>query len=127
MYQDDDSIDERLVEGEFIEESELEEWFNESKKKYPQIFTADETLYGPYTGQHAFGQKLKAFFDDDPNKPMLCEVRGSYWQHENLYPGMKPMNALGKEPMYVIIINGELSQIPWTSAHEEGGWKPVEE
>lgn len=111
----------------FIPESELEEWFNESKKMYPQIFTADEKLYGPYSGQHALGQKLKTFFDDDPNKPMICEVRGSRWEYEKfLYPGMKPINALGKEPMYLVRINGENSQIPWTSAHEEGGWKPVD-
>lgn len=56
---------------------------------------------------------------------MECEVRGSRWQHEKVYPGMRPMNAMGKEPQYVIRINGELSQIAWTSAHEDAGWKRV--
>ena len=113
-------------EGKFIPEAELQEWFKASQKKYPEIFLPGDTLYGPYSGQHAMGQTLLTYFDDDPDKPMKCEVRGSRWQYERTFPGMSSTNALGKEPMYVVSMGGELTQIHWTSAHEEGGWKPVE-
>lgn len=63
------------------------------------------------------------YFDDDPAKSMKCEVRGSRWTYEKTYPGMKPCNAFGKEPVYVVRINGVLSQIRWMDAHEEAGWK----
>eukprot|EP00523_Entomoneis_sp_CCMP467_P001947 CAMPEP_0168748516 /NCGR_PEP_ID=MMETSP0724-20121128/16217_1 /TAXON_ID=265536 /ORGANISM="Amphiprora sp., Strain CCMP467" /LENGTH=138 /DNA_ID=CAMNT_0008796349 /DNA_START=88 /DNA_END=504 /DNA_ORIENTATION=- len=111
-------------EGKFIPVAELDEWFQAMQKKYPTIFLPSDTLFGTYSEQHPMGQKLMTYFDEDPNKPMKCEVRGSRWNKEqHLYPGMAPTNALGKEPMYVVRINGELSQIPFTSAHEESGWK----
>ncbi|GFH56310.1 hypothetical protein CTEN210_12786 [Chaetoceros tenuissimus] len=58
------------------------------------------------------------FFDDDPSKPMKCEVKGSKWNKE-MYMGL-PDN---RKPYYVVLINGEISQIPFTDAHDEGGWQ----
>jgi hypothetical protein len=110
-------------EGKFIPVTELQEWFREMQKMYPQIYLPDDTLFGIYTEQHPMGQKLMSYFDEDPKKPIKCEVRGSCWQHESKFPGMAPENAFSKEPMYVIRINGELALINWTSAHEEAGWK----
>lgn len=108
-----------------LSEAELRIWFEANQKRFPHIFLPEDTLYGPYTRQHAVGQTLKTYFDDDPNKPMECVVIGSHWDHEVVYPGMKSMYAMSKEAMYKIVIGGEISQIPWTSAHEEGGWFPV--
>lgn len=104
--------------GKFIPTRLLLEWHEGMKKKFPQVYTPDDQLFGTQGKQHFFGTKLKTFFDDDPNKPMQCEVVGSRW---DIGFGMK-------EPMYVILMDNdsELSQIPLTSAHEEGGWQIVE-
>lgn len=101
--------------GKFIPESELQEWFQMMKSKYPQVFLADDTLYGPYEDQHAMDQKLMTFFDNDPSKPMKCQVKGTRWVDEGF--------GQPKTPMYIVSMGGELVQIPFTSAHEEGGWQ----
>jgi hypothetical protein len=114
MFENDDPT--AADEGRFISEAEIEAWIYSMQIAYPEVFTADQTLYGTYADQHAFGQKLMTYFDEDPNKPMKCEVRGSRMVNDNQGRG------INKCPMYVVLMNGELSQIPWTSAHEEGGW-----
>ena len=95
--------------GSFIPTSELLQWHREMQKKYPTIFTPDDKLFGNDGRQHKFGTKLFAFFDDDPNQLMRCEVVGSRY--------------VEGEPMYVVKIGGELSQIALTGGHEEAGWK----
>jgi hypothetical protein len=100
--------------GQFIPQRELTAWFQMMQQDYPEVFRSDDTLFGIYPDQHAFNQKLMAFFDNDPNKPMKCQVKGTRWIDEGL---------LGLTPMYVMMMGGKLSQIPFTSAHEEAGWK----
>ena len=95
--------------GSFIPTSELLQWHREMQKKYPTIFTPDDKLFGNDGRQHKFGTKLFAIFDDDPNQLMRCEVVGSRY--------------VEGEPMYVVKIGGELSQIALTGGHEEAGWK----
>lgn len=48
---------------------------------------------------------------------MNCEVKGSKWNKE-MYMGLP-----NREPYYVVLINEELSQIPFIDAHEEEGWQ----
>jgi hypothetical protein len=106
--------------GKFIPEHLLLDWYRKMQQKYPQVFTPEESLFGPSDeGQHPYGTKLLAYFDDDPNKPIRCEVRGSRWKLESEFAGM----ADNREPVYVVYLDGEYSQIPLTSAHEEGGWQ----
>lgn len=52
---------------------------------------------------------------------MRCEVRGSKWESQSQFLRM----ADNREPMYVVLMNGEYSFIHLTNAHEEGGWKVV--
>ena len=101
--------------GKFLSKAELLEWHSSMKKELPQVFPADDKLFGDDGGQHPFDTKLMTWFDDDPDKPMRVEVKGSRWMIE----------YGDKTPVYVIVFKGqsELSQIPLTSAHEEGGWK----
>ena len=101
--------------GKFLPESELLEWHRQMQARYPQVFTADDKLFGEDGKQHAEGTKLMTYFDDDPNKPMRMEVMGSRWKIE----------FGDKSPVYIVRPKGsmELTQIELTSAHEEAGWK----
>ena len=116
MFMQDDDEPTPADEGKFIPLSELEAWFQSMQKAYPEVFTQDDTIFGTYKEQHSMGQKLMSYFDGNPSKPMKCEVRGSRMVKEEQGRG------IDKVPMYVVLINGELTQIPWTSAHEESGW-----
>jgi len=106
-------------EGIFLSEAQLFDWHSKMQGRFPQVYAPDDNLFGEDPGQHPYGTKLMTYFDDDVNKPMRCEVMGSRWKIESEYAGM-PDN---REPVYIVLINGELSQIALTSAHEEGGWK----
>lgn len=102
--------------GKFVSENLLLDWHRKMQIKMPKVFTPKDKMFGKHGRQHPYGTKLMTFFDDDPNKPMRCEVKGSKWNTE-MYMGL-PDN---REHYYVILINGELSQIPFTDAHEEEG------
>ena len=100
--------------GRFISKSQLIHWHRKMQQRFPQIFTPDDKLFGTQGRPHELGTKLMTFFDDDPNKPMNCEVVGS----------RQKIESGEREPVYeyVVLIGNELSQTALTSAHEEGGW-----
>mmetsp|Transcript_1870 Transcript_1870/g.2107 ORF Transcript_1870/g.2107 Transcript_1870/m.2107 type:complete len:134 (-) Transcript_1870:209-610(-) len=111
-HQDDQAEPTTSDVGRFIPTSELLRWHRDMQQRFPQIFTPDDQLFGTRGRQHILGTKLLAYFDNDPNQPMRCEVVGSRWKLE----------FGDREPVYVVLIGDELSQIALTSAHEEGGW-----
>lgn len=47
--------------GRFIPTRELNEWHNKMKQMYPQVYPADDKLFGDDGKQHSFGTKLKTF------------------------------------------------------------------
>lgn len=103
-------------EGKFLSHAELLEWHQSMQRKHPQIFTADDKLFGTKQNkQHPMDTKLMTYFDDDASKPMRLQVRGSRWQIE----------CGDKSPVYIVKFqnSNELSQVEVTSAHEEGGWQ----
>ena len=115
--------------GVFISDSHLVDWHSKMKAKMPQAFSDDDNVFGNEVGQHHYGTKLRSYFDDDPNKPMNCTVLGSRWQVDEGFPGYQGPFADNKEPMYIILINGELSQIGLMDAHmaEPGGWDVIDQ
>ena len=104
-------------EGKFLKDDELHAWHRSMQVQYPQVFTADDKLFGEDSGgtQLGMGTKIMAWFQGDPNKPMRVEVRGSRWKIEYEY----------RSPVYIVKFKGGsvLTQIELTSAHEVGGWK----
>ncbi|KAL7527560.1 hypothetical protein ACHAXR_002012, partial [Thalassiosira sp. AJA248-18] len=115
--------------GVFIPDAALIDWHARMKVKMPRVFPEDDKVFGDDNGHHPYGTQLLAHFDDDPNKPMNCTVLGSRWKPDGVsnFPGMESPFVDGMEPMYVILMNGELSQIGLMDAHmgEEGGWKVI--
>ena len=95
--------------GKFLPTSELLQWHRGMQRKY-QIYLLPtiNSLEMMVTSMN-LALNFLLFFDNDPNKLMRCEVVGSRY--------------VEGEPMYVVLIGGELSQIALTSGHEEEGWK----
>ncbi|KAL7534131.1 hypothetical protein ACHAWF_004729 [Thalassiosira exigua] len=91
------------------------------KAKMPRCFAEDEEIFGNDPGQHPYGTKLV--------NHLPCTVVGSRWKTENYggFPGMPSTFADNREPMYVVYMHGELSQIGIMDAHMDGevGWKAV--
>jgi len=115
MYDDGPADPISQDEGRFIPSAELISWHNSMKARMPDFYPADDKLFGDQTSQHIQDTKLMTFFDEDPNKPMRCTVRGSQWVKD----------CGENEPYYVVRFKNstELSRIALTSAHEEGGWR----
>eukprot|EP00584_Thalassiosira_punctigera_P011522 CAMPEP_0172569612 /NCGR_PEP_ID=MMETSP1067-20121228/124226_1 /TAXON_ID=265564 ORGANISM="Thalassiosira punctigera, Strain Tpunct2005C2" /NCGR_SAMPLE_ID=MMETSP1067 /ASSEMBLY_ACC=CAM_ASM_000444 /LENGTH=267 /DNA_ID=CAMNT_0013361481 /DNA_START=41 /DNA_END=841 /DNA_ORIENTATION=+ len=115
--------------GVFLSEASLIDWHAKMKVKMPRVFPKDDKVFGNDTGQHPYGTKLLAYFDDDDDKPMHCTVLGSRWKKDDFggFPGMESPYVDNREPVYVILITEELSQIGLMDAHmgEEGGWRVV--
>lgn len=113
-YEDEQGDPTAANDGVFLGNEELYDWHRSMQEKYPQVFTKDDKLFGDVGRQHPLGTYLMTWFDDDPNKPMRVEVRGSRWKLE----------YGDKSPVYVVKFqnSNELTQIELTSAHEEGGW-----
>jgi hypothetical protein len=115
MFEEEQAEPTSAEEGKFLKEDELLAWHRGMQAKYPEIYTADDKLFGTDGKQHSMGTKLMTWFDMDPNKPMRVEVRGSRWKIE----------YGDKSPVYIVKFKGqsELTQIELTSAHEEAGFK----
>ena len=108
---DDDEATPRDV-GKFLSQTELEAWWGEMQRKYPQVFLPSD----PCPKQHTFGTKIMSYFDEDPNKPIRVEIVGSKFRNDG-----------GKYAFYVIKYKDseELAFVHFTSGHEEDwrlGW-----
>ena len=107
---DPDEATPKMV-GKFIAQTKLEAWWAMMQQYCPQVFPEDD----PCPTQHSQGTRLMTYFDNDPEKPMRVEVLGS-----NIFQDIPK-----SEPRYIIRFKDgeELSCIPLTSAHKEGGWQ----
>ena len=76
----------------FISDESLIDWHAKMKIKMPQVYPADDKVFGNNdTTQHRYGTKLLAHFDDDPNKPMHATIVGSRWKKDDFaIPGREP-------------------------------------
>ncbi len=112
MYEEADAAVTEADVGKFIPQKEIEKWWKQQQKKFPNIFTAEEVC----PQQHKAGTKLMSYIDDDPNRPMRVEVLGSRWRKDPF---------MGKQPMYIMRdTGGEFQMTEVTSAHEEEiGWQ----
>ena len=80
MHQDEDPTP--ADEGKYISDAELEEWFKAMQANVSQGVSSRRKTVWRIRGAASMGQKLMTYFDDDPQKPMKCEVRGSRWVAE---------------------------------------------
>ena len=53
--------------GKFIPVAELATWFKVMQKAFPEVFKAEETLFGTCKDRHPMGQELMCYFDGDPS------------------------------------------------------------
>jgi len=107
--------------GVFLSESSLIDWYSRMKVKMPQIYQKDDEIFGNDSGQHAYGTRLLTHIINEP-----VAVLGSRWKKDGLSdgPGMvesKYSCVDGREPMYVVLMDDELTQIELMDAHRRNG------
>ena len=105
--------------GRFIPQAELQEWWTFMQRKYPQIFPASDPCPSK---QLTKGTKVRNYFDGDRSKEMNAIILGSKMKKESFSPEEYPMYVVRCPPS-----SHELSYIHLTEAHEEDGWKVVQE
>ncbi len=107
--------------GIFIPQEELQAWWADMQRKYPQIFPASDPCPDR---QWPKDTKVRNYFDGDRSKEMNAIILGSTMTKEPLSPSGEVY------PKYVVRFppnSSELSYIHLTEAHEEDGWEVVEE
>ena len=105
--------------GRFIPQSELQAWWTQMQRRYPQIFPASD--HCP-SRQWPKDTKIRTYFDGDRSQEMNAIILGSKMT-------VGPLSQL-REPKYVVRCppsSSELSYIQLTDAHEEDGWQVVQE
>jgi len=109
--------------GIFIPEEDLLDWHRKMKESLPQVFRPKHRLFGKDGKQHPYGTLLLEHFDDDPNQRAACKVVGSRWVNQDMEYRGGSFYADGREPYYVVLMGGELTQMEIVDVHGKYGMK----
>ncbi|KAL7471575.1 hypothetical protein ACHAXS_011866 [Conticribra weissflogii] len=109
--------------GIFIPEEDLLEWYMKMKETLPQAFRPKHHLFGKDGKQHPYGTLLLEHFDDDPNQKAACKVVGSRWVSRDMEYRGGWFYADGREPYYVVLMGGVLTQMEIVDVHGKYGMK----
>ncbi|CAD7929295.1 unnamed protein product [Amoebophrya sp. A25] len=127
-YEEEDSEDEGDDDSSRLSDDVVTKYFEGRKKKFPEIYQDQDTIFGFDEGQHPNGTRLRIYEMGDRNRPITFTIRGSAMKSEfgddeeefdfGLGGGMGHLGLHDKIPKYrVTDKSGEVLHIPIEDCH----------